>query len=78
MIDIALLFIIEAFYCLTFFLSEAATEGVPQKKVFLKISKNSQENTCDRASSLIKFQPSACNYIQKETLTQVLSGEFCE
>ena len=27
------------------------------KKLFLKISQNSQENICDRASFLIKFQP---------------------
>ena len=30
---------------------EAATGGVLYKKVFLKISQNSQENTCARASS---------------------------
>ena len=30
--------------------SEAATKGVLLKKVFLKISKNSQENTCTRIS----------------------------
>ena len=29
---------------------EAATRGVPQKKVFLEISQNSQENTCVRVS----------------------------
>ena len=28
--------------------SEAATEGVPCKKVFFKILQNSQENTCGR------------------------------
>ena len=48
------------------------------EKGVLKNSKNSQENTCDRGSSLIKFQPSACNYIQKEILTQVFSCEFWE
>ena len=46
------------------------------KKVFLEISQNSQENTCARASFLIK--PQACNFIKKETLPQVLSYEFCE
>ena len=35
-------------------LSEAATRGVLWKKVFLEISKNSQENTCARVSFLIK------------------------
>ena len=30
--------------------SEAATGGVMSEKVFLEISKNSQENTCARAS----------------------------
>ena len=36
------------------------------KKVFLKNSLNLQENT------------QACNFVKKETLTQVLSCEFCE
>ena len=38
--------------------------------VFLEISQNSQENTCARVSFLIK--------LQKETLAQVFSCEFCE
>ena len=46
-----------------------------KKKMFWKISRNSQENTCDRASFLIKLQT---NFIKKETLTQVFSFEFCE
>ena len=37
-------------HCLTFFYKEAATGGALQKKVFLKISENSQENTCVRMS----------------------------
>ena len=45
---------------------EAATRGVLCKKVFLEISRNSQENTCVRVSFLIK------------TLAQVFSCEFCE
>ena len=52
---------------------EAATKGVPCKKVFLEISQNSQENTCVRVSSLM-----ACNFLKKETLAQVFSCEFCE
>ena len=35
---------------------EAATGGVLYKKVFLKISQNSWENTCARVSFLIKLQ----------------------
>ena len=42
-----------------------------RKKVFLEISQNSQENTCARASFLIK-------YIKKETLAQVFSCECCD
>ena len=45
-------------------------------EVFLKISQNSQENTCARVSFLIKLQ--ACNFIKKETLAQVFSCEFQE
>ena len=48
------------------------------KKVFLKISQNSQEKTCPRASFLIKLQVEASNFIKKETLAQVFSCEFCE
>ena len=36
--------------------SEAATRGALWKKVFLKCSQNSQENTCARVSFLIKLQ----------------------
>ena len=36
--------------------SEAATGDVLSKKMFLKISQNSQENTCARVSFLIKLQ----------------------
>ena len=47
-------------------LREAATGGVLWKKVFLKISQNSQENTCARFSFLIKLQASSlsagCNH----------------
>ena len=45
------------------------------KKVFLKISQNSQENTCARVSSC---RPHARNFIKRETLAQVFSCEFCE
>ena len=47
------------------------------KNVFLKISQISQENTCDRASFLIKLQ-AYNNLIKKESLTQVSSCEICE
>ena len=42
------------------------------EKVFLEISQNSQENTCARASFLIKLQALA------ETLAQAFSCEVCE
>ena len=53
-------------------LSEVATRGVPQKKVFLKTSQNSQENTCARVSFLTKLQASGLQ------LAKVFSCEFCE
>ena len=56
--------------------TEAATRGVWCKKMFVEIWQNSQENTCARASFLIKLQ--AYNFIKKETLTQVFSCEFCK
>ena len=42
--------------------------------MFLRISQNLQENTCARASFLIKLQA----FIKKETLAQVFSCEFCD
>ena len=50
--------------------------GCSVKKVLLKISQSSQENTCARVSFLIKLQ--ACNFIKKETLAQVFSCGFWE
>ena len=48
------------------------------KDVSLAISQNLLENTCIKVSFLIKLEASACNFIEKETLTQVLSCECCE
>ena len=48
------------------------------RKGILEISQNSQESTCARVSFLIKLKASACNFIKKETLAQVLSCEFYE
>ena len=48
------------------------------EKVFLKFSQNLQENTCPRVSFLMKLQASACNFIKKDTLAQVLPYKFCE
>ena len=48
------------------------------KKVFLKLSQNSPENTCARVSFSIKLQIEACNFIKKETLAQMLFCEFSE
>ena len=43
------------------------------KKGVLRISQNSEENTCARMSFL-----KACNFIKKETLAHVFLCEFCE
>ena len=43
------------------------------KKVFLKISQNSQENIRARVSYLIKLQTEVCNFVENVTLTQVFS-----
>ena len=58
--------------------SEAVAQRCSVKIMFLEISQNSKENTCARASFLMKLQASACNFIKKETLAQVFSCEFCE
>ena len=57
---------------------EAVAQRCSVKKVFLEISQNSEENTCARVPFLIKSQAETCNFIQKETLAQVFSSEFCE
>ena len=59
-------------------LAEAVARRCFVKKVFLEISRNSQENTCTRVSFLIKSQAEACNFIKKQTLAQVFSCEFCK
>ena len=48
------------------------------KKVFLKISQNSQENIRARVSYLIKLQTEVCNFVENVTLTQVFCCKFCE
>ena len=45
------------------------------EKMFLKISQNSQGDTCGEVSFFTKI---ACNFIKKENPTQVLPCEFCE
>ena len=47
------------FFFAILMLPEAASRSVLQKKLFLKISQNSQENICARASFLVKLQASA-------------------
>ena len=45
------------------------------KKGVVKISQNSQENTCARVSFLIELQTEACNFIKKETLCFTVNFE---
>ena len=56
---------------------EAVVRRCSIKKVFLKISQISQEETCARDSFLIRLLQ-ACNFIKKEALSQVFSCEICE
>ena len=46
-------------------LTEAATEGIVLKTAFLKVSQNSQENTCVKVSFLIKLQATGQQLYQK-------------
>ena len=60
-----------SFIFLTIFFTKAVVWRCSLKKVFLKISQNSQENTCVRVSFLIKLQ--ASGKISKNTfLTEQL------
>ena len=56
---------------------EAVARRCFVREMFLKTLRNSQETTCARASFLITLQ-ALYNFIKKETLAQVRSGEFCE
>ena len=56
--------------------AEAVAQRCSVRKMFFKISQDSQENTCDRVSFFISYRPEACNFIKKETLAQVLPGNF--
>ena len=56
--------------------SEAVVRRYSVKKLFLKISQNSQENTC--AKSLFFNKVQACNFIKKETLVQMFSFKCCQ
>ena len=56
---------------------EAATRGVHEKKLFLKISQYPPENNC-AGDFLIKLQTFRPATLLKETLTQVFSCAYCE
>ena len=58
--------------------AEAVARRFSVKKVLLKISQNSHENTCVWVSFLIKLKAETSNFIKKETLAQVFSYEFEE
>ena len=63
-----------------FHFKSSCLEVLWEKKVFIEISQNSQENTCGRVSLLVKLQASSLQlyFTKKETLTQVIFCEFCE
>ena len=58
-------------------MSEAVTLSYSVKKVFLKVSQNSQKNTCARVSFLMELQTSG-NLIKNEAFAQVFSYEIWE
>ena len=48
--------------------TEAIVQMCSVKKMFLKLSQNSQENTCASVSFLIKWQASSCVYGRRNML----------
>ena len=50
---------------------EAVIQRCPVRKVFLKISQNSQENTCVRVSFLIKLQGSGKSFKRGQTVPMI-------
>ena len=69
---------IKDFIFVKIFWSKSSRSKCSVKKVFLKISQNSHENTYARDSFLIKLKPSAPQRYLQKTLVQVFSCEFCE
>ena len=59
-------------FLLLYRIPQVANGGRLEKKLFLKIPQNSQENTCSESLFLIM----ACNFVKKETLTQVFPVNF--
>ena len=55
--------------------TEASTRCVPWKKLFLKISQSSQENTDARVSFLIKLKPWGLQNSQENTVSETLLSE---
>ena len=53
-------------------------EAFCKKRRYHKFRKIYSKNTCARVSFLIKLQAKACNFIKKDTPTQVFSCEFSE
>ena len=52
-------------------LTETVNQRCFLKKVLVKISQKSHQNTCARVSLLTKLQALACNFIKKQTRTGV-------
>ena len=67
-----------AFFSTTVSPSEAVIRRFSVRKAFLKISQNSQKNTCSRVSFVIQLKAEAYNFIKKVTLTQMFFCEFWE
>ena len=60
-------------------LAVAVVPGCSVKNVFINILRNSHENTFVGVSFIMKLQePKVCNFIKKETSSQMFSCEFCE
>ena len=52
--------------------------GSSIEKAFYEFLQNPKEDNCVSAAFSIKLQTEACNFIRKETLSQVFSCYLCE
>ena len=59
-------------------MTQAVARRRSVKKLLLNISQNWQLNNCARVLFFVKLQAKTCNFIKKETLTQVFFCEFYE
>ena len=69
---------VKEFFSLTCSLQKQPPELFYKKGAFRNLAKFTGKHLCQRLDSFNKVARQACNFINKESLAQVFSCEFCE